>query len=422
MSLLLEALKKAEKAKDEAQKRARGDAAASASRAELALEPAAAGKAEKPVLTRPELPDIRQPLEIVSDDLAPKPARGQAAAALASEPEEPAGAAARAAAKKVFEAKFKEPNPRLPFHIALGVLGALSVATVAYFWYQLRPPPPLVNANPVPTTAEAVAAPAATPAPQPAALAVLQPQLPGLPALPPKRPPQVADRDPPPAAAPAAPSRRAPPKRAQSAPEAEPRAALTFVRPEARIHPRVDAGYAAYMAGDLAQARTDYQQALQEDPSNRDALLGLAAVESRSGRHEAAEGLYVRLLQFDPRDAHAQAGLIGLRGARIDPVLAESRVKTLLAYDPDAAVLHFTLGNQLAQQGRWPEAQQQYFKAFAAEPENADFAYNLAVSLDQLRQPKQALEYYQRALGLAAKASASFDARAARERIAQLAH
>ena len=49
------------------------------------------------------------------------------------------------------------------------------------------------------------------------------------------------------------------------------------------------------------------------------------------------------------------------------------------------------LGNQLAQQGRWSEAQQEYFKAFASEPDNADFAYNLAVSLDHLRQPKLAL-------------------------------
>jgi tetratricopeptide (TPR) repeat protein len=95
-------------------------------------------------------------------------------------------------------------------------------------------------------------------------------------------------------------------------------------------------------------------------------------------------------------------------------------LKTLLATDPGAHVLNFALGNQLAQQGRWPEAQQHYFKAFAADPENADFAYNLAVSLDHLRQPKLALEYYQRAVALASSRGASFDTAAARARIAQL--
>ena len=31
----------------------------------------------------------------------------------------------------------------------------------------------------------------------------------------------------------------------------------------------------------------------------------------------------------------------------------------MLAADPEANVLNFTLGNQLAQQGRWAEAQQE---------------------------------------------------------------
>src|SRR5216110_105337 len=71
MSLLLEALKKAEKAKEEAQKRARGDSGGAAG--ELRLEGEAAPAVDNTrVVTRPELPDISQPLEIVSDDLAVK--------------------------------------------------------------------------------------------------------------------------------------------------------------------------------------------------------------------------------------------------------------------------------------------------------------------------------------------------------------
>jgi Flp pilus assembly protein TadD len=189
-----------------------------------------------------------------------------------------------------------------------------------------------------------------------------------------------------------------------------------------QIHPKVDSGYAAYQAGDFAKARAEYEVALAEDPGNRDALLGLAAVETRSGRYEVAEAHYLRLLQLQPRDPHAQAGLLALRGARQDPLVSESRVKTLLAQDPGAHALNFTLGNQLAQQGRWGEAQQEYFKAFAGDPENADFAYNLAVSLDHLRQPRPAREYYLRAVALAERRGASFDLAAARARAAQLAN
>jgi len=181
------------------------------------------------------------------------------------------------------------------------------------------------------------------------------------------------------------------------------------------------AGYAAYQAGDLTTARNEYQQALRDEPSNHDALLGLAAVETRAGRLDLADGYYRKVLQADPRDPHAQAGMIALRNQQIDPILAESRVKSLLAVDRDANVLYFTLGNQYAQQGRWPEAQQAYFKAYASDPENADFAFNLAVSFDHIRQPQLALEYYRRAVALAEKRSASFSLATARTRIQQLA-
>jgi tetratricopeptide (TPR) repeat protein len=187
-----------------------------------------------------------------------------------------------------------------------------------------------------------------------------------------------------------------------------------------QVHPKVDTAYSAYLGGDLAAARTGYQDALRDEAGNRDALLGLAAIDVRTGRYESAEATYLRLLQADPGDAHAHASLFALRANRLDPIATESRVKSLLAADPAANVLHFTLGNQLAQQGRWPEAQQEYFKAFATDPDNADFAYNLAVSLDHLRQSKLALDYYRRAIALAEKRGASFDLAAARNRASQL--
>jgi tetratricopeptide (TPR) repeat protein len=215
-------------------------------------------------------------------------------------------------------------------------------------------------------------------------------------------------------AAPAAP-RYAPPPQPRLA-----EAPVTQTRQPPQVDPKVASGYAAYLAGDLATARSDYQAALRDDAANRDALLGLAATDIRSGRYEAAEATYLRLLQNDPTDSNAQAGLIALRASRLDPLATESRVKNLLAADPGANVLHFTLGNQFAQQGRWAEAQQAYFKAMAADPDNPDFAFNLAVSLDHLRQSKLAADYYRRAVALAEKHGAGFDLAAARTRAAQL--
>jgi tetratricopeptide (TPR) repeat protein len=416
MSLLLEALKKAEKAKEEAQRQARGEAADAP---KLELESPTHAEA---VRTRDQLPDIRQPLEIQKDEIETTPPPPAAE----KKPAADAQASERAAARKVFEAKFREPNPRLPFLITMGALGVFAIGTVVYFWFQLQPPPALVNANPPRPSGEAqVASAAKPPAPAPTPAPGTQSAIPGLPgAVPAPTPPAPAKPAPQVARAPAEIPRLEVP-RLQPAPRQQPAPAETEIRSSRaapQVHPKVNSGYAAYVAGDLGTARTEYQEALREEPSNRDALLGLAALDVRAGRLEAAAGAYLRLLQSDPRDAHAQAALIALRSGRVDPVAAESRVKSMLADNPGAHVLNFALGNQFAQQGRWAEAQQEYFKAFASEPDNADFAYNLAVSLDHLRQPRLALEYYKRALALAKARGASFDVVAAENRAAQLGH
>jgi tetratricopeptide (TPR) repeat protein len=437
MSLLLEALKKAERAKEEAQRRARGEA----SPAESA---APAEGAPRAFVTRDKLPDISPSLEIVSDDLAPPPearaplelaaesapAKDGARAGAASTKAADAEAAGRASARKVFEAKFRESDPRMPFYITVGALGVFALGTVVYFWLQLRPAQPLVNLNPQsPAQTSVAAAAAVVPTQASGAPSVAAPA--AMPGLPP-----IAAKSPSPNALAAAPARSSfepaseTPRLRASQPNTrreEPRLAsspsvpvASIARAPAQVHPKVAAGYAAFIAGELANARGEYEQALREEPNNRDALLGLGAVEIRAGRYESAEALYLRVLQMEPRDAQAQAALIALRSGRNDPLVTESRVKTLLAAEPGAHALNFTLGNQLASQNRWAEAQQEYFKAYAAEPENADFAYNLAVSLDHLRQRRPALEYYERAIGLAEKHGASFDLDAARQRTTEL--
>ena len=396
MSLLHEALKKAERAREEAQRPAK--------RAELSSVPLE-------IVAEPESPRDASPLV-----LEPEPARKVSEA-----PEPQPGDFAATAS---IEEELREPHPKRPFHVALGVLAITVIATVGYFWYQLRPAPPVKMA--ASDTARPVAAPVPATDPHlPAGKALL----PGLPDPVVATAPQAE-----PAPAPAAPSpeppapERVPAKAAatQASPIAEgiaepkepPR--VPAVARTAVIHPRVQSGYAAYQAGDVAAATADYEQALREDAANRDALLGLAALEIRAQRYEHAEAHYRRVLQSDPRDPYAHAGLLALRAERVDPVLAESRVKTMLAADAEASVLYFTLGNQHARQGRWDEARLAYAKALGADPMNPDFAFNLAVSLDQLHQPAAALEHYRRALELASTRMAHFALESARLRVQQL--
>lgn len=494
MSLLLDALKKAEKAKDEAKRRAQ----AGTDPDETVMQ----------VRTRNELPDISNPLEIHSEDIpggAPQPEAlslvqdayppAQDPLSIADSPAPPTAAprtapadtarrgetrrdggpasdpdphaGQRAAAKNVFETKFREPNPRLPFQITMAFLGVFALGTVVYFWYQLRPPPSLVNTNPRPPADEKLVVsgpppagaaparpvavqesgtipgmPAKTAASGASAIPLTAPAAAAAPAAPvvPAAPVPAAQSPLAPAAAPtskaspatrrasaapadAGPARTPPKARAPangSGPSAEP-SKLSVRRETPAVNPKVQAGWIAYNKGDLATARANYQEVVRTEPTNRDALLGMAALEVRANRPAEAESYYQKLLEFNPRDPHAQAGLMALRAHMTDPVQAESRVKNLLAGDPEAHVLYFTLGNEYAQQRRWPEAQQAYFKAYSADPENPDFAYNLAVSLDHVRQPRLALEYYRRAIALAQQRSSNFDQTLARNRAQELA-
>ena len=169
-----------------------------------------------------------------------------------------------------------------------------------------------------------------------------------------------------------------------------------YAAPE--IEPGIKRAFSAYQSGQLDIARQEYEAVLQKDGRNRDALLALAILDARRGELDLAELRYQRILEIDPRDMQANAALFAIRG-RNSP-LSESRIKYLLSIQPESAPLNFVLGNLLASGKRWPEAQAAYFRAYVADPDNADYAFNLAVSLDQLRQPRGAINYYQRALDL----------------------
>ena len=443
MSLLFDALKKAELAKQAAKQ-----------------QPAT----DKPPFTRDQLPDITQPMEIHSEDLRlaesipaarragnpplelapeepplpapppPHPAPATRAAPLETSHLPPDDSEQRRQAQRLFETNKLDVNPRKPFYLTVGALGLFALSTVGYFWYELQPkntyklPPP--SAQPAaPSIAVAPAAPAAESGTPAAATLTLTPLVGARPEVPARG--DSALRAAPtstPAAVPAAPRgpafarQSAPVSGAATAPQpgpARPGSDITITPARVQPDPVLEGAYQAYIGGDLAKARNDYQQVWRNNPDNRDALLGLAAVETQAGRYNAAEGYYTRLLDLDPRDAHAQAGLIGLRG-QVDPLSAESHLKNLITAQPEASFLHFTLGNQFAAQERWAEAQQAYFRAYTSDPEHADFAYNLAISLDRMHQTKPALGYYRRALALAESRPGSFDKAQVSKRVLQL--
>jgi tetratricopeptide (TPR) repeat protein len=174
--------------------------------------------------------------------------------------------------------------------------------------------------------------------------------------------------------------------------------------------------YQEYRAGSFDKAQQHYQTVLTAESNNPDALLGLAAIAQHHHADSLAQNYYARVLKHDPRNAIAHAGIASFS----TDDNRESRLKTLLNEQPEAPSLQLALGNHYAEQSKWNEAQQAYFNAFKLAPNNAELAFNLAISLEKIGQRKLAAKYYQQALILDKNHSEGFNHQEIELRAAQL--
>jgi Flp pilus assembly protein TadD len=205
---------------------------------------------------------------------------------------------------------------------------------------------------------------------------------------------------------------------AQTSPARKANPVLVEQRQDESIDPLLNDAYLAYRSGNFEQAQKLYREVLRLDANNTDALLGLAVIAQRRGADDMAANYYAQVMALDPRNAVANAGISALT----TDDNRESRLKTLLNEQQNSSSLHFALGNYYAGKSRWSEAQKAYSNASRLEPDNAELAFNLAVSLEHLGQKKSAAQYYQRALQLDPGSHAGFDHANIPQRIEELTH
>jgi tetratricopeptide (TPR) repeat protein len=385
MSLLMDALRKAEEAKR------------------------AAAQSEAPSPQETALASME--LSPSSDSglaLEPLEAPAQNAPAAPAARDEAHEEAQRKAIQNAFAAKAhsKSPNDQIFLVALIGVacLGFISLG--AYVWWQMQPRGNLTPPQAPPSLAKAPQALPAAPTPMPLPRAEA-------PANRAERSPAFATNLPTPADEKS--FGRLPNAAAVPEPPSSP---IRITQSRQRVSPLLEQGYAALQQGNLVQAQQAYDKMLAADPKNLDALYGLAAIAVQRQQLALAEEYYLRIIEANPRDAVAQAGLAGLTAQPGSN--AESRLKALIAEQPDVPQLQFALGNVYAQSQRWRDAQQAYFLAYKNDSDNPDNAFNLAVSLDQLHQEKLAAQYYGEALRLAANRPAAFSREQAQARLRDL--
>lgn len=194
---------------------------------------------------------------------------------------------------------------------------------------------------------------------------------------------------------------------------------ITHSKPAVSVNQVLTEAYKSFKAGELDRAGRLYRSALVRHSDQRDALLGLAAVAIQRGQSAKAYEFYQRVLRLNPQDPVATAALATLSGGA-SPGRTEARLKMLLGQDPSDSYLHFALGSLHARRDHWSAAQQEYFDAYRLDDGNADYAYNLAVSLDRLGSGEAALTYYRKALELAGRQPSRFSTTEVMSRIKAL--
>ena len=431
----MEALKKAEEAKRLAgENRA---PAAAPTVADLTLAPLTPSD-NKSSSTGSPLPELSLHIDSVDADLAavstesPRrqtPPRSSSKSASRQEQQEQFE---QEAARNVFSAKQTAAKPRSSLPLILGLGGTAMLVLCAYFWWQLQ----ALSSNTLALAGSGAMTVAPRPAPIPIAAPTAPPPNASVAAEPTGQvtPPQEAQAPQPlltqPARTKAAPVEAAslfaderPAKRTIAQPEPEPERLVHITKNQPKPNQTIETAYDALLAGQFDLAQRNYEVVLRRDAKNTDALLGLATIAFSRGETDQAYQYYLAALESNPTNATAQAGLI-TTGGQSDPGLAESRLKTALSSQPDSSALHFALGNLYARQARWSEAQQAYFNAYSIEPDNADFIFNQAVSLDHLHQSRLAAQYYRMALEAADRDGiarpVAFDRQQARTRLQEL--
>jgi tetratricopeptide (TPR) repeat protein len=152
-------------------------------------------------------------------------------------------------------------------------------------------------------------------------------------------------------------------------------------------------------AGQLPQAATIYQQILQSEPNNPDALHLLGLIAHQNGQLDAAVELISQAISINPSGPkYYNLGLALQTQGRSDAAIDSYR--RAIAINPDDAKAHSNLGVLLQAQGNLDDAIKSYRWAISLNPEDAGAHGNLGVALDSQGNTDAAIKSYRRALVL----------------------
>jgi Flp pilus assembly protein TadD len=147
----------------------------------------------------------------------------------------------------------------------------------------------------------------------------------------------------------------------------------------------VDLGAAYEAEGNLAAAKSRYEEAVRMEPGNRAAENRIAGLFSHEGKLDEAVLHYLRVLERLPDDPEtlSNLGIVWAKQGRLDDAIAGFR-KALAGRPQDPANIHTNLGNALLLSGRPEEAVAEYRESLRLEPGDRETEANLKVAMSRI--------------------------------------
>ena len=140
-----------------------------------------------------------------------------------------------------------------------------------------------------------------------------------------------------------------------------------------------------------------YRDAYKKEPSNLQALFGLATAYHKAGQEVKAKSLYLQLLKKDRRHEGAINNLLSIIAKEsLDVALPE--LERLQKQSPDYPAIPAHIGIIMMKKGDYDSAFRHMQRAVMLEPDNAVYRYHLAVLLDMMSQAELAIDLYNRVL------------------------
>jgi len=155
-------------------------------------------------------------------------------------------------------------------------------------------------------------------------------------------------------------------------------------------------GDQAMANGQVADAETDYQSAMNAEPGDARPHLALGNLYAFEHKLAQAQREYMKALELDPKNAGAHAGL-GDAYADAEASMAEAQYRAAVALDPATVSYRLKLGELLQRRNKLREAEAEFLTAIGLEPKNAHAHLALAnlLSGDPNRQAEAQAEYAQ---------------------------